>query len=233
MTRSLLCVAVLFSGLSSVAAEEEEKKKKTTRGPGKLLEALDANGDGKVTQDEVPQRRQRFFARALRQVDSNGDKALDAAELAQLGKTDRPERRRAGRRRKNDRSKRNPRPTGLFQLLDRNRDGELTQKELARAPRLLRRLDRNGDGRLSRREITAVGSDRPQQSDKVSRRRRLKRLDLNKDGFLSKDEVKGRLAEAFARLDRNGDGKLGPAELRAVQSDRRPKREKPLRRRRL
>lgn len=223
MTRSLLCVAVIFCGLSSVMAEEEKKK---DRGPGKLLEALDANADGKVTQDEVPEGRQRFFARALRQVDANGDKALDASELARLGKPDRAAQRRAGRRRTDSRA----RPTSLFQLLDRDRDGKLTQEELARAPRLLRRLDRDEDGRLSRREIATAGRDRPKPSDKAPRRGRIQRLDSNKDGFLSKDEVKGRLAEAFERLDRNGDGRLGPAELKNAGRDRRAKPEKPLRR---
>lgn len=48
------------------------------------------------------------------------------------------------------------RPTEpLMAVLDKNRDGELSQEELKNASRVLKDLDRNGDGQIIRDEIRA------------------------------------------------------------------------------
>jgi hypothetical protein len=50
-----------------------------------------------------------------------------------------------------------------------------------------------------------------------------KSLDRNNDGFLSRDEAKGTPHEIdFVRLDKNGDGKLSPAEHAALAGDAQP-----------
>ncbi len=58
------------------------------RGRGDIvsrLMKLDKNGDGKVTKDEVPEgRMSTMFERLLERADTNGDGALDKAELEQI-----------------------------------------------------------------------------------------------------------------------------------------------------
>ncbi len=44
-------------------------------------------------------------------------------------------------------------PTAMFRLLDRNRDGQLSQRELDNAVELLSTIDRNGDDSIDRQEI--------------------------------------------------------------------------------
>ena len=232
MQRSLLTSALLCGVPSAIVASEVMDD-----GDGAALSgSWDANADGKVTRDEVPMERRRFFDRAVRRADANGDQSLDAGELARLGAAKSSPARGddswPGNRQ--DLGDRDVRPMGLFALLDRDGDGKLSKNELARGPRLLGRFDRDGDGFLSRRELVAPepGKKKPKKKPKNklgkkkkgarsgerSRRRWLERLDTDKDGFLSKEEVRGRrrLAEAFERVDKNGDGRLGPAELKAL-----------------
>ncbi len=49
---------------------------------------------------------------------------------------------------------------------------------------------------------------------------RLKRLDADKDGFVSKDEFLSRRKEVFADLDKDKNGSIDPAELRAPMDER-------------
>src|SRR5262249_53654481 len=42
---------------------------------------------------------------------------------------------------------------GLFELLDTDKDGRLSVRELRQLPRLIDRLDRDGDGKLSLNEV--------------------------------------------------------------------------------
>ena len=49
-------------------------------------------------------------------------------------------------------------PTSLREVLDTNRDGVLSAKELANATDVLRKLDKNGDGKLTGSELPGAKS---------------------------------------------------------------------------
>jgi Ca2+-binding EF-hand superfamily protein len=130
--------------------------------------------------------------------------------------------------------------SGLFDLLDTNRDGRLSRSEVRAAGRLLSRLGREeGDG-LTREDLPRTyqvavgqlqgsfveggvrGSFTPQGSPLLTldwARPNLVwfyKMDRNRDGFLSPREFLGS-REDFQKLDADGDGLISPAEAERAQ----------------
>src|SRR5581483_5657377 len=56
-----------------------------------LFKRLDANGDGQVAQDEVPDGQRRLFGRLLRRGDGNADGKLSLEEFTKALADERPE----------------------------------------------------------------------------------------------------------------------------------------------
>ena len=107
------------------------------------FDAMDANGDGKVTGAEIEAHRQARFAAA----DSNGDGTLSAEELAKASEQAGKDRRSRGLAR-------------MIERLDTNGDGSLSAQELAASDRMgsaMERLDANGDGAIEREELAERG----------------------------------------------------------------------------
>jgi len=116
----------------------------------------------------------------------------------------------------------------LFSRLDKNNDGQLAADEVDAGKRslfdrLVRTADKNKDGKLSREEF-AAGTKRPAPPADTPRPARpqfdpqqvFARLDKNGDGKLTKDEAPDRLKENFDRIDANKDGHIAQAELAAA-----------------
>ena len=91
---------------------------------------------------------------------------------------------------------------GLFERLDKDRDGKLSEDEFREGMKRFR--DRDGDRRHG-----------DHRSRFESIRERLKQADKNDDGKLSKDEAPERLKRHFDKIDANSDGQLEPEEMKA------------------
>jgi Ca2+-binding EF-hand superfamily protein len=120
---------------------------------------------------------------------------------------------------------------GLFDLLDTNRDGRLSVREMRKAPGLLKELDREGDGTITRGKIpktyqltlrqgpTAVGDPIGRQvivarppgdmtaplPNPTGGPLWFRKMDRNRDGDVSRREWLG-TEEEFRRIDTDGDG---------------------------
>ena len=139
---------------------------------GRIM-AMDKNGDGKLTQDELPERMQSLMTRG----DENKDGVLTKEEVTKLaqkeasasggGPGELGERGEGGRGRfggpggRGEGGFRGGRggPGGmvrmlpLMQALDADQDGELSAKEIENAVAALKTLDKNKDGKLAENEL--------------------------------------------------------------------------------
>ena len=117
----------------------------------KTLMAFDANGDGKLSKSELPERFQGLFDRA----DANHDGFLTPEEIhtmaaAQAAPTGGPEGRgeREGGRGEMNFIRMDP----ILAAVDANGDGVISAEELRGSAAAIRKLDKNGDGQISRDE---------------------------------------------------------------------------------
>jgi Ca2+-binding EF-hand superfamily protein len=169
--------------------------------PGETVQrlmTLDRNGDGVLTQDEIPERMKGLLTRA----DTNHDGKLTpdeirASAIAQSGPIGRPQR-------SGDATRMDP----VLSAIDTDHDGILSAAEIAAAPTALKSLDKDGDGELSVAEL------RPRQMTPTDRAKHmLDEWDTNKDGKIVKAEAPDRMQQQFDTLDTNHDGALTEDEI--------------------
>jgi Ca2+-binding EF-hand superfamily protein len=188
--------------------------------------ALDRDANGYLEMSEV---QQNLFFRALFKVmDRDGDGKLYEKEV--LAYLDEIEDLQAWARTGSASLLISDQGRGLFDLLDTDRDGRLSVREMRNAVKLLESLDRDGDGQLSRTEVPrgyqmsiSPGTSRSNLfSDQVvvatsrgmiqqpARPRTagplwFRKMDRNHDGDVSRREFLG-TDKAFAEIDTDGDG---------------------------
>jgi Ca2+-binding EF-hand superfamily protein len=187
------------------------------------LAMYDANKDGYLVKEEVPENLQAQFGR-FEAIDADGDEKAFAGEIeAFLAQQ------QAGLRAQIH-AKAGDRDDPLFAVLDADRDERLDSRELESAAQRLAALDKNGDGKITADELPqlmviglARGSlenanatftppavvARGPQGDAP---KWFTAMDANSDGAISKREFIGP-AEKFAELDKDGNGLL---ELREI-----------------
>lgn len=223
--------------------------------PGQLFGQLDKNSDGKVSRDELPaearDRMARFFDQAGKDELTREEfaAAFRGAMQGPPGDGNRP--RTADGQPGSRPGFGPPRMPRFLQKLDADGDGRLSKSEFAKAPDHFADLDENGDGQLDPRELMgpppegmgpgmSLGGQRPAAGRPEMEGRRpegdrpgtpqtgrpdgqfFARLDKDGDGKLSKDEAPERMQENFDRLDRNSDGFVDREELASSFRQGRP-----------
>ncbi len=209
------CVCLL---LAAVANAQPPKQKPKPGRPGEgqgrggmpsaeqIFQRFDANSDGKLTKDELPQQ----AADRIMRADTNGDGAVTKEELEEVRK------RLGGGQRGGGRGM--PNPEELFKRLDANGDGKLSKDELPeRFGQRIMQADANKDGTVTKEEFAEVakrmGGGRGGPGGQPDPAQLFARADKNGDGKLTKDELPGPLAERLMKADADGDGAVTKAEL--------------------
>jgi Ca2+-binding EF-hand superfamily protein len=188
------------------------------------FKAADTDGNGYIDRTEA--QRSPFFANMFSVFDRDGDGKIFEKEM--LAYVDEVESLQAKAHASMASLEIADQDKGLFDLLDTNRDGRLSVRELRNAVQLIDSLDRDGDGHISRAEIPRnyllrlhlgpLGFAQP-----ISMRARLirgggglppeptagplwfRKMDRNRDGDVSRREFLG-TREEFDRIDTDGDG---------------------------
>lgn len=128
----IIGLATALSGVSALADSKDRGGKH-----GMSFSALDTDGDGQITRDEMENRAKARFTSA----DTNGDGILDRAELDQQA-----------------RDRASKQVDKMLERMDANGDGALSQDELpkGRAGKMFERADADGSGGISQEEFAEM-----------------------------------------------------------------------------
>ena len=198
--RAVFALGVLFLFPQSGFAQQQPD-------PNAMFERLDQNGDGWVTEDEVPQERQRFFDLMMQRGDQNQDGKLTQEEFTASLSARGGFGRAGGGRRPFDFQR-------MFERLDINGDGEITPDELPQRVQRMMQLDLNGDGVLTREELSqgppgggfGGGPGMAPGGPGARAERMFERFDTDSDGTVTKDELPDGMQQFMERFDRDGNG---------------------------
>ncbi len=196
--------------------------------PEEGLRRADTNKDGKISFDELKAMRPQATQERFNAMDRNRD--------GFVGPEDRPE----GERGRNPRGAADPEARRqMLQTLmaaDANKDAKVSFEEVSAAKPGFAKADFDRADRDQDQFITAADSpsppqpgDRPKQpgakaargkgvtpEQREAMRERIKKADTDGDGFVTRDEARTGLPnvtdERFKVMDKDGDGKLGPAD---------------------
>jgi len=184
------------------------------------MRALDKDGNGKISREEMPEPMIPLFERA----DADGDGCLDEKELMALAnRFGGPGGPRRGTGRPGGGADRGG--PGRLMDLDADGNGKLSKDELPeRMQPQFSRIDTNGDGFIDREELGRMatrfgpgGPGRPAaEAGRGDLAKRILNMDANGDGQITKDEVPERMQGIFDRIDTNSDGVLDKEELKVV-----------------
>lgn len=203
------CAACLLISPVSAQRPGGEGQRGGRPGPEAMFERFDANKDGKLTEDELPER----AAQMIMKADANGDKAvtLDEIKAAQAKRGEgRPG---VGR----------PAPEEIIKRFDKNGDGKLSKDEIPEGMAArLGQADGDGDGTVTKEELEAAfkkmqgrrgGQGTPPGRGQFDPAQLFQRLDRNSDGKVTKDELPEQMAERMMRADADGNGEITKEEF--------------------
>ena len=208
------------------------------QGPGeRMIAAFDENKDGKVTKDEF----QNVIKKRFAEADLNNDGKISDEDLPPMMR---------GRNALSGGAGRGAGMglgisggigdgpgggmMGFLRDADANKDGVITLDEaLAAAMKRFDTFDRNKDGVIDKADFDLMRKEMVDYRVK----RFIHQFGADKDGKVTREQFNAKARERFARMDRNGDGKISADEMpgrgmmglgRGGHHDRRPGMEGPM-----
>jgi Ca2+-binding EF-hand superfamily protein len=201
-TMAAIFALVLTLGAVGWAQGEKKAEGKGKKGPG-LMQQADANKDGKVTFEELKAVRPKLTPEKFKQMDTNGDGAIDKTDHAQ-GKP----------------GQQGGAVGALLKEADADKDGKVTYEEAkAVRPKMTevryKDLDKDKDGALTKADLPKeAGEAAAKPGEKPGSK--MKAADVNNDGKVTFDELKAvrpdLTQEKFKNLDKDGDGVVTKAD---------------------
>ena len=105
-------------------------------------------------------------------------------------------------------------PSKLFERLDANRDGKITNEEMVvLTSQRFTRIDVDNDGNITAVELQAKMKTNAEKRSK----RVMKRADSNGDGMITREEFLAQAEKRFARVDTDKNGAISMEELEVVR----------------
>ncbi len=153
--------------------------------PAAKFAKMDTNKDGKLTRAEVDAAHSQWAAKRAGKLQDRADKSAANGDQRASKKS-----------------------ISLFDRADTNKDGVITQAELAALPR----PDHRGTDKGMHRAMMGKGGPMGHM---------LSSADSNKDGKVSLAEAQAAALARFDRVDTNHDGKISPDEHKAARDSRR------------
>ena len=231
------------------------QRSKLTRRPGIVLiirefckrqfKVADKDNNGYLDMNEA--RQNRFFGPLFKLMDADGDGKLYEKEM--LAYLDRTASLQAQAMAASVTFAVSDEGRGLFDLIDTNRDGRLSVREMRNAVNLIKTFDRDGDGKLSREEIPRSYQVAVQRGTAIANSAGLREaafypdgsqarggpktgrgpvwfrnMDLNRDGDVSRREFLG-TDQQFKEIDTDGDGLISIEEAEAYDKKNRQLRD--------
>lgn len=190
MKKALYLALVVALGISSTALAQNFHKGRG-KGPGHRFAKLDRDQNGQITVEEMQTAKLERWLRA----DANKDGVISRDEIATMRKN---------------------RGAKHFTQKDANNDGSLDRDEVPRMPQaVFDRLDTDKNGLLSQSELANRRGQTLEEKTK-----RFEHIDANGDGQVSKAEIIEHVKERFKELDLNGDGVVDREELKECKFQR-------------
>ena len=190
-----------------------------------VVQAMDANGDGKITKDEASEDLKLFFG----EIDANGDGGIDVQEAQVMVKE------MQGQPTTAQPSATPPQgemtAAQLIGFMDKNGDGKIAKDEANdQLKPAFAQFDQNKDGFLDSTEAQTLadiingqqaGSQQDSQKSppppkRLTAAQLISFMDKNGDGKIAKDEANDQLKPAFAQFDQNKDGFIDVQEAQAI-----------------
>lgn len=193
LNRRFVQTGFLCLGLSVASTSWSDDKPAEDQPDIKIFEQLDKNQDGKLTADEIPEDKRRFFDQLARESDADGDGIIEKEEYLAPPKekpsVSLPEGKRPGM------AEKPPRDFGeIFNRADKNGDGKVSLEEIPEklAARLKPLMEKLGKDEITREEFEKLANRRKQPPESGQ---------PGKGG-------RPNLEQLFESADQDGDGKI-------------------------
>ena len=214
---SLTVLALVFLTAQTVFSKEKDKGHRS-EWRAKILKQYDANGDGKLDDEERDamknawaekwEKRKGKWNNLRKQYDKDGDGKLNDDEHNDLCKAV---------AKKGDKHGKFDLARHLITRFDKNNDGKINADEVdERFQKHFKNVDANADGTVNKKEINKAAEKAKIKFISHVQNRVFDKIDQNDDGKIDIEKVVAKLHGRLKKLDVSDDGFIDKSEFKAI-----------------